>query len=123
MRRPLACGDGGVVTVAASIRGLGVIKRQDHRRPHIGGMACVALFASHRMGGRLISARTDTIVTTSTITGLPRYRGMIKENLQPIGGVVAHLARFRGRDVRRAFTGGDGAVVAVLTHISGLAVV
>ena len=70
-----------IVTIAASIRGLGVIKRKDHRRPYVGGMTGIALFGRYRMGGRLISARTDTIVTTGAVTGLPRYRGMIKENL------------------------------------------
>jgi len=39
----------GVVTVAAGIRGLGVIKRQYHRRPNVGGMAGIALFTCYRM--------------------------------------------------------------------------
>jgi len=36
---------------------------------------------------------------------------------------VADLARFGGWDVSGPFAAGNGAVVAVLTHISGLAVV
>ena len=71
----------GVVTVAAGIRGLGVIKRQYHRRPNVGGMTGIALFGRHRMDGGLVSTRTDTIVTAGTVTGLPRYGAVIKNDL------------------------------------------
>ena len=77
----LAGGDSGVVAVTTAIRGLGVIKRHNHRCPHVGGMTHLTLFAGHWMGGGFIGARADTVMTTSTTARLPRYCRMIKQNL------------------------------------------
>jgi len=70
-----------IVTVAATVGRLCVIKRQDDRRPNVGGMTGIALFGRHRMDGGLVSTRTDTIVTAGTVTGLPRYGAVIKNDL------------------------------------------
>ena len=62
-------------------------------------------------------------MTTSTVTRLPCYGGVIKQNLQPIGGVMTHIAGLRSRYVCSAFTGGDSAVMAVFAQVAGLGVI
>ena len=101
------------MTVGTSIGGLGVIERQDHRRPNVGGLTGFALFTGNRVRGGFVSSCTDTVVTTGTVTRLTRYGAMIKEYLQPAGSIVADLARLCRRDVCRTFAAGNGAVVTV----------
>ena len=69
------------MTVGTSIGALGVIERQDHRRPNIGSMTGVALFTGNRVRGGLVGSCTDTVVASSTVTRLTRYGTVIKEDL------------------------------------------
>ena len=98
-------------------------ERYDQRYPHIGGMTSITSFRGLWMSSGFISSRADTVMTPCTITRLPGHRGMVKQNLQPVGGVVAHITRFAGDDVGLAFTGGDGAVMTVFTQVGGLGVI
>lgn len=81
MRGTLAIGDVIVMAVVARVRGLVVIKRQYHRRPHIGGMTGITLFGGHRMGGGFISPCANPVVTTGIVTGLPRHGTMVEHYL------------------------------------------
>ena len=105
---------GTVMTVLAYICRLSVIKRHDDRYPHSGGVARLALFAGHGMCGRFIRSSTDAVVTPRAVTGLPRHGAVIKQNLQPIGGVMAHVAGLSGWYVSGTFADGNCAIVTTL---------
>jgi hypothetical protein len=48
---------------------------------------------------------------------------MIKHDLQPVSGVMAYVARLRGRNVCQTFAASDRAVMTVFTHIRSLPMV
>ena len=123
MSGTLTDSNGTIMTVLTHICRLSVIKWHDDRYPHISGMASIALFAGQRMGGRFVSARTHTVMTAGTVARLTCYGGVIKQNLQPIGGVMTHITGLRGGNVCRTFTGGHRAIMTVLTQIRGLTVI
>lgn len=66
-------------------------------------MACFATITGKGMVGGFSSSRTVTIVTPARGTCLPGYRGMIKIQLQPVGGVVAHFATAAGGNMVGTF--------------------
>ena len=115
--------DSGVVAVGAGVCGLAVVKWHDHGCPYVCGMTNLALLAGQRMRSGLVSSGTDAVVTPRTVTRLPGHRAVVKQNLQPIGGVMAHIAGLGSGYVSGVFTGGDSAIVAVFTQVSGLAVI
>jgi len=123
VRGALANADCGVVTVAAGIGGLAVVKRHDHRFPHISGMAGVAQFASHWMSGGFIRVATDTLMAAGGVTRLPGHSVVIKEDLRPVGGVMAGIAGLAYGNVASAFPQCDRTVMAVFTGIGGLGVI
>ena len=121
--RAFADGDSTVMAVLAHVCSLSVIEGHDHRSPNISGMANLALFTGDGVSGGFIRSGTDAIMTPRTVTRLPRHCAVVKQNLQPIGGVVAHIAGLRSGYVRGTFTGGDSAVMTVFTQVSGLGMV
>ena len=123
MSGTLTDSNGTIMTVLTHICRLSVIKWHDDRYPQISGMASIALFAGHWMGGRFVSARTHPVMTTGTVACLPGYGGVIKQDLQPIGGVVAYIAGLGGGNMSSTLTDGNGAIMTVLTHIRGLAMI
>ena len=123
MRSALAGGDSSVMTIDTRVCSLSVIKRHDDRYPHISGMTGIALFTGHGMSGRFVGARTHPVMTTGTVACLPGHGGVIKQDLQPIGGVMAYIAGLGGRNMGSPFAGGNRAIMTVLTHIRGLTVI
>jgi len=111
------------VASGATIGGLVVRKRRDQRYPHICDMTGFAKLGSFWMRRRFIRSCTCAIMTPRTTTRLPRYGTVIEQDLQPIGGVVTHIAGLGGGYVCRAFAGSDGAIMAVFTYVRGLAVI
>ena len=75
------------------------------------------------MGGGFVSPGTQTIVAAGAVACLSCYRTVIKQDLQPVGGVMAYVASLGSRYVGGALAGGYSAVVAIFTHIRGLAVI
>ena len=86
-------------------------------------MTSLALLAGHRMRSGLISSGTDAVVTPRAVTRLPRHCAVVKQNLQPIGGVVTHIASLGRRYMCRVLAKCDSAVVARRTRIGGLGVI
>ena len=111
-------------SVAGGTNSGGLIMREWHNKhcPYISGMARFTEFRGLRMCRGFIRSGTDAIMTPRAVTRLPGHRAVIKQNLQPIGGVVTHIASLGGGDMRGTFTGGDSAVMTVFTQVSGLAV-
>ena len=123
MRTALSYADGRVMTVAAGICSLAVIKGHDHRLPHVGGVTGLAQLARNWMSGRFIGASADAIVAAGTVARLPGHGAVIKDDLRPVGGVMAGIAGLGRGNVGGALAYGDRAVMAVITSRRGLAVV
>ena len=59
-------------------------------------------------------------MTSASGTGLTGYRTVIEQNLQPVGGVVAHITCTGRGNMRSALTKGNDIIVAILTSVRGL---
>ena len=103
----------------------GLIMREWHNKhcPYISGMTRFTEVRGLRMCRGFIRSGTDAIVTSGTVTRLPGHRAVIKQNLQPIGGVVADIAGLGRWYMCRTFTKRKGIVVAVFTKVCCLGVV
>jgi hypothetical protein len=94
---------GPVVAGFAGVCGLIVDKRYYHRYPNIRGMTGITLFTGQRMSSGFVRSDTDAVMTTRTGARLPRYRAVVKYDLQPICSVVAVITRLSSWDMSWAF--------------------
>jgi len=86
-------------------------------------MAGLTQVAGERMSGAFVSSGTDPVMTTGTVAGLPCHCAVIKDDTQPGGGAVAHIAGRRRCNVRGPLAGGNDAVMTVFTGVRGLSVI
>jgi len=107
----------------AQIGRLIVRKRSQQRHPHIGAMADFTKFGRCGMVLRFIRTIANAIMATATIASLARYQIVVKDDLQPIGGVMTHIAGLRGRNMSGTLTDSYGTVMTVLAQIRGLTVI
>lgn len=107
----------------AIIACLAVVKRGNHRTPHVGGVASFAQFGSERMRSGFESARANPIMATRTVARLPCHRAMVEYNLLPTTGVVAYITRLISGNMIGTLARCNRAVVTVFTAVSGLTVI
>ena len=120
MRGALTDSDSGIMAIAATVSGLAVVERYDDRLPHVGGMAGIAQFTGHRVGGGLVGPAADTIMATGAVARLPRDGAVVKQDLQPVRSVMTAVTGLRGGNVGGALAGGDAAVMTAFASRGGL---
>jgi hypothetical protein len=94
------------VTCRTTIGGLAVIKWQNGGQPNAGFMAGFAQITRDGVVIGFAGSRALAIVTPTVSTRLSRYRTVIKQQVQPITGFVAYIARLGSRNVINPFTDG-----------------
>jgi len=119
----LVGGIGAAMTTRTAIGGLVVSKRHNQWYPYIGSMAGFAQIRGLRMGGGFVRPGTYPIMATCAAACLACYRPVVKQNLQPIVSVMAHIASLGGRYMCEAFAGGYDAVMTVFTQIRSLSMI
>ena len=111
------------MTIGASVRGLAVIERSQHRSPYVGIVTGLAQVCRQRMVGGFKCALANAIVTARAGTSLPRYGGVIKSTDQPGSGGMATVARCGGHHMVGPFTRGGVTVVTIGAGVSSLVVI
>jgi len=124
MGRALARGRGAVMAVGTGIRGLRMIKRNDHWQPGRIAMAGFAHIAAQRMVPRFKGAATHPIMTATAGTSC-RGLAVIKrrDDTQEAGGHMAGFAEIAGQRMGGRFTQRRSAVVTPQTTVRGLSVI
>jgi len=72
--------NGTVMAITAYIRGLAMIKWNHDWHPHTGAMTRLTQITGHRMSRTFESARTDTVMASGVVAGLPGYAGVIERH-------------------------------------------
>ena len=97
-----------------------MIEWNDDRLPHVGGMAGIAQFTGHRVGGGLVGPAADTIMATGAVARLPRDGAVVEQDLQPVRSVMTAVTGLRGGNVGGALAGSDAAVMTAFASCGGL---
>lgn len=72
------------------------------------------------MSGGFVRSWAGAVMTTGIVAGHTSNRGVVKQYLQPVRGVMAQVTRLTGGNVIGAFAAGDGAVMTIGAKIRGL---
>ena len=115
MTTGFAGGDITIVAETALFIGFIVGKWRCHWQPEIGGMTSITQVAGQRMSAGFIRPRTHSVMTTGRGARLARDGGMIERTDRPASGGMTTVARLRGHDMGRAFTGGHYTIVTCYT--------
>ena len=86
-------------------------------------MASFTQFRGLGMRRGFIRPDADTIVAARAVAGLPGHRAVIKQDLQPVGGVMADVTSLGSRYVSGALADGYSALMTVLAGIRGLGMI